>query len=207
MSYASGYADYGKAYYFKCEIITSDTTLVGYYIAPFELISDSMMVRLKQSNEYLTRTMLDEWNKSNNRSDIDVFDFVHLYEFPDPNQDLKRVSAARFVSTRKTVISKRSIKELKYQNVVIYESWGYGVSSSIERSDTVWMNKNPTFYEIDKRDGCCPQAFFIHDGSSEYEELINKIISTEHFEEGEFKTLYNQLRSHKVIAVTLCFCN
>lgn len=78
---ANVYADYGWAYFFKCKVVTSDTTIVGFITGPYEYLSDSVLSRFRKDASFFERHLTTDLKKRPNTNTVDVTDFVYVHEF------------------------------------------------------------------------------------------------------------------------------
>jgi hypothetical protein len=75
------FADHGTAYFFKCKVTTTSTTITGYFCGPYEFLYDTTLLKFKADNKYFQRRILRDLNNVRDKAEIGVADFVYVHEF------------------------------------------------------------------------------------------------------------------------------
>ena len=191
------YADYGWVYLFKCKVITSDTTIVGFIRGPYEYLSDGTLSLLKKDEKFFESTLIADLKKQTDHETVAISDFAYIHEFSDEK--------ALYVSKNSFHIKVNEIKKLKLYNIVAFHFVPHHVISTLTPQDTVWCKRNPLTRLDDKEiDECCPNAFLIYDDKINYRDVIHKVINEKNSEKRN--KLLRELRQYKIIALALCWC-
>jgi hypothetical protein len=203
------FADYGKAYYCKATIRTSDTAITGYFRLPYEFLPDSVLMKLKSDREYFEKTIKSE-SYSNG---IELLSFLVKYGFRTAENDTSYVLCK---SQKSVLISIDKIEKVAYHDLIIFDSWGNGTATEIVTQDLEWLNASPISVVGDVSSECFHQYFILHQQHTpELDKIINELISikdTTTLREEEWKNylrreeLRVQLNDFKVIWVTRHRC-
>lgn len=191
------FADYGTWYFFKCRVVTAETTLTGYFKGQYEFLSDSTLLKFRRDNKYFRNKLFGDLNKVDDNPKISVVDFVYVHEFLGDK--------ALFVSKNSTILNLRDIQSLELLDIVSFHFEPFHVISAIEASDTLWTKKKPLHIIDDKKiDECCPNKYIIYEETKNYKEIINNVILQK--DELVREKLLKELRKYKIVALRLCWC-
>lgn len=191
------YADYGWLYFFKCKVVTSDTTITGFIRGPYEYLSDSTLAHFKNDRQFLKGKLLTDVKRYWGKNTVTITDFAYVHAFP--------VYKAIYESENSVNVEIGSIKSVELLKVVTFHVEANTVVSVITPQDTLWCKREPLKRIDDKKiDGCCPEVFLIYDEKVRYQEIINKIIAERNI--GKREGLMKGLRKYKIVAVRMCWC-
>ena len=194
---ANLYADYGWVYFFKCKVVTSDTTIVGYIRGPYEYLSESVLSRFKKDGTFFEEHLRTNLQKQPDTNTVGVSDFVYVHEFSGQK--------ALYVSNNSVQLKRHDIKSLMLYDIVAFHFEPSHVISRLTPRDTIWCKREPLKRVDDKEiDECCPNAFLLYDDKIDSDKLIRRVMNEKNPEKRE-KLLY-ELRQYKIIALTLCWC-
>jgi hypothetical protein len=191
----NSYADYGKAYYFKGTIHTQDTMVTGYFHLPYEFLPDSILNKFKSDNKYFEKKI-----KSHSHPEgIELYSFLFKYGFRTAENDTSYVLCK---SREKIRIRTDEIKDVKYHDVIIYNSWGNWVDSEILEEDLVWLNTSPIKVIFDTSDDCLHQYFILHQkNNTEIDKIINELMSLSDTNSLRQQELEFKLKAFKIISI------
>lgn len=196
-SATSLYADYGWMYYFKCKVVTSDTTITGFIRGPYEYLSDSTLAHFKNDRQFFKGKLLTDVKRYWDKNTVTITDFAYVHAFS--------VDKAIYESKNSVNVEIEHIKGLELLKVIAFHVEANTVVSVITPQDTLWCKREPLKRIDDKKiDGCCPEVFLIYDEKVRYREIIHQIIAEPSIEKRE--GLMKGLRKYKIVAVRMCWC-
>lgn len=201
-SVSSRAEDYPLIHFCYVRITLVDTTLTGYFLAPYEGPHTALFQRFKQEPRFFTdriqADVLAKWN----RTDIEVFDFVYTHSFQSPYGPAK----ALYRSPEKQDIKLSDIRSLELIRTVDCRTFEPDlVESKILASDTTWMNQ-PVVATIDDPhpDACHPHRYLAYDKRVDYKKLIQAVLQEK--DSRKQRELLEALRQYKIVSLTMSTC-
>lgn len=192
------YADYGWAYYFKCKVVTKDSTLTGFIKGPYEYLSDSVLVAFRKNGDFFQRKLLQDLkSRPDPEAPVEILDFAYVHNYPE--------GQALYRSKNTINIKITEIKSVKLYSVVIFRNQPRSVISALLPQDTVWCkHKLLTKIEDKEIDPCVPNEFLVYDDKVNYTEIIHQVMREK--DPAKREKLLQDLRRYKIVALQIGMC-
>lgn len=194
--------DYPLIHFCYARITLSDTTLTGYFLAPYEGPHSALFQKFKQEPRFfkdrIQRDIPGKWN----RDDLEVFDFVYTLGFLSPYGPAK----ALYRSPEKQDIKLSDIRSLELIQTVDCHAFEPDlIESKILSADTTWM-KQPVVATIDDPhpDACHPHRYLAYDTRIDYKKFIQAVIQEK--DPKRQRELLEKLRLYKIVSLTMSTC-
>jgi len=196
------YAGFGTIYYFKCRIVTNDTTVVGYFNAyPEQTISDSVLVKLKTNKRYFEDEILKSLGRfayTSTSFELNRFIFVHNYSYPGKGVR----ETAIFTSQHKLNINIKTILRMELLEIVTFQFAPNRVITRIEEKDKQWLNM-PVKKIIQSEDKCYPYRFLIYDDTIDFNKIIKHVLQ----DPDKMEAMIEGLSKYKILGLHLNLCD
>jgi hypothetical protein len=194
--------EYPLIHFCYARITLADTTLTGYFLAPYEGPHIALFQRFKrEAGFFKDRIMVDipaKWN----RDDIEIFEFVYTHDFKSPYG----LARALYRSAAKQDIKLGDILSLELIRTVDCHTFEPDlVESKILPADTAWM-KQPVVATIDDPhpDSCHPHRYLAYDKRVDYKKLIQAVRQEK--DSKKQRELVEALREYKIMSLTMSTC-
>ena len=188
------FADWPLIHFLKCRIITADTTVVGYFTAPFEGMPDSVLTKLKNDRRYFESKVLNRLTTI----ELNSFTYVHYYI----NEKDSSRNHAIYKSADRLIIDVKSIRKIDLLEVKNFQFVPNVVVTDVVMSDTLWMAK-PVLKMYQDNDQCYPYRFLVYDDTIDYESIIAKVM----IESDKRESIVKGLGRHKILGLRLNCCD
>ena len=166
--------DYPLIHFCYARITLADTTLTGYFLAPYEGPHLALFQKFRQEPRFFKDRIQADVVAKWSRDDIEVFDFVYTHDFQSPYGPAK----ALYRSPEKQDIKLSDIRSLELIRTVDCHTFEPDlVESKILSTDTTWL-KQPVVATIDDPhpDACHPHRYLAYDKRMDYKKLIHAVI-------------------------------
>jgi hypothetical protein len=194
--------DYPLIHFCYVRITLVDTTVTGYFLAPYEGALSALFQKFKQEPRFFKDRIQVDIQAKWNRDDIEVFDFVYLHGFQSPYGPSK----ALYRSDEKQSIKLSEVRSLELIRTVPCHTFEPDLlESKILPSDTVWM-KQPVVATIDDPhpDACHPHRYLAYDKRVDHKKLITAILQEK--DPKKQRELREALRAYKIVSLTMSTC-
>jgi hypothetical protein len=191
-SYA--FADWPLIHFLKCRITTADTTVVGYFTAPFEGMPDSVLAKLKMDRKYFESRVL----KRLTTIELNSFTYIHYYI----NEKNNSREHAIYKSKDRLILDVKSINKIELLEVINFQFVPNVIVTKVAMPDTLWMRK-PVLKIYQDKDQCYPYRFLVYDDTIDYEDIVAKVM----IESDKRESVVTGLSSYKILGLRLNNCN
>ena len=192
----SGYAfaDWPLIHFLKCKIATKDTTVVGYFTAPFEGMPDSVLTKLKNDKGYFESRVL----KRLTTIELNSFTYIQYYV----NEKDNSREHAIYKSKDRLILDVKSINKIELLEIINFQFVPNVIVSKVAMRDTLWMRK-PVLKIYQDKDQCYPYRFLVYDDTIDYEGIIANAM----IESDKRESVVEGLSRYKILGLRLNNCN